>query len=160
MEDANFDGSGDPRLDAWDFVAVIGYFALVFTVGMIVGLHLPYFFGNSPPLSEPLPTQSRHSQRLLPRRPLHVLAAGKVTPKHAHGLPDSQVGASLFASNIGSEHFIGLSGTGAATGIAVGAFEFNALVLLQLLGFVFLPVYIASKVIDYHFANSSYKILP
>ena len=35
------------------------------------------------------------------------------------------VGASLFASNIGSEHFIGLSGTGAASGIAVGAFEFN-----------------------------------
>ena len=36
-----------------------------------------------------------------------------------------QVGASLFASNIGSEHFIGLSGTGAATGIGVGAFEIN-----------------------------------
>jgi len=36
-----------------------------------------------------------------------------------------QVGASLFASNIGSEHFIGLAGTGAASGIAVGAFEFN-----------------------------------
>ncbi|OAF63897.1 hypothetical protein A3Q56_08399 [Intoshia linei] len=35
------------------------------------------------------------------------------------------VGASLFASNIGSEHFIGLSGSGAASGIAVGAFEFN-----------------------------------
>ena len=36
-----------------------------------------------------------------------------------------QVGFSLFASNIGSEHFIGLSGSGAASGIAVGAFEFN-----------------------------------
>ena len=57
-----------------------------------------------------------------------------------------QVGASLFASNIGSEHFIGLSGTGAASGISVGAFEFNAMFLLQLLGFVFLPVYIASRV--------------
>jgi len=56
------------------------------------------------------------------------------------------IGASLFASNIGSEHFIGLAGTGAASGIAVGAFEFNALILLQLLGFVFLPVFIASKV--------------
>ena len=31
----------------------------------------------------------------------------------------------MFASNIGSEHFIGLSGTGAASGIAVAAFEFN-----------------------------------
>ena len=36
-----------------------------------------------------------------------------------------KVGASLFASNIGSEHFIGLAGSGAAKGIAVGAFEFN-----------------------------------
>ena len=35
------------------------------------------------------------------------------------------VGASLFASNIGSEHFIGLAGSGAASGIGVGAFELN-----------------------------------
>ena len=40
----------------------------------------------------------------------------------------------------------GLAGTGAAAGIGVAAFEFNALILLQLLGFVFLPVFIASKV--------------
>jgi len=57
------------------------------------------------------------------------------------------VGMSLFASNIGSEHLVGLAGSGAATGIGVGAFEFNALMFLQLLGFVFLPVYIASGVI-------------
>ncbi|KAL5969281.1 Sodium/myo-inositol cotransporter [Taenia solium] len=57
------------------------------------------------------------------------------------------VGASLFASNIGSEHFIGLGGSGAAKGIAVGAFEFNAAILLQLLGWVFLPVYISSGVL-------------
>ena len=31
----------------------------------------------------------------------------------------------MFASNIGSGHFIGLAGTGAASGLAVGAFEFN-----------------------------------
>ncbi len=36
-----------------------------------------------------------------------------------------QVGASIFASNIGSEHFIGLAGSGAADGIGVGAFELN-----------------------------------
>ncbi|PSN41822.1 Sodium/myo-inositol cotransporter [Blattella germanica] len=56
------------------------------------------------------------------------------------------VGASLFASNIGSEHFIGLAGSGAASGIAVGAFELNALILLQVLGWIFLPVFIASGV--------------
>lgn len=56
------------------------------------------------------------------------------------------IGASLFVSNIGSEHFIGLAGSGAASGYAVGAWEFNALVLLQLLGWVFIPVYIHSGV--------------
>lgn len=35
------------------------------------------------------------------------------------------VGASLFASNIGSEHFIGLAGSGAASGFGVGSFELN-----------------------------------
>lgn len=36
-----------------------------------------------------------------------------------------QVGASLFVSNIGTEHFIGLAGSGAGSGISVGAWEFN-----------------------------------
>jgi hypothetical protein len=35
------------------------------------------------------------------------------------------VGASLFVSNIGTEHFIGLAGSGAGNGISVGAWEFN-----------------------------------
>ncbi|XP_020512776.2 sodium/myo-inositol cotransporter [Labrus bergylta] len=56
------------------------------------------------------------------------------------------IGASLFVSNIGSEHFIGLAGSGAASGFAVGAWEFNALLLLQLLGWLFIPVYIHSGV--------------
>lgn len=56
------------------------------------------------------------------------------------------IGASIFASNIGSEHFIGLAGSGAATGIGVGAFELNALIILQMTGWVFLPVFIASRV--------------
>ncbi|XP_051782243.1 sodium/myo-inositol cotransporter [Erpetoichthys calabaricus] len=56
------------------------------------------------------------------------------------------IGASLFVSNIGSEHFIGLAGSGAASGFAVGAWEFNALLLLQVLGWIFIPVYIRSGV--------------
>ena len=36
-----------------------------------------------------------------------------------------QVGGSLFASNIGSEHFIGLAGSGAAAGIGVVAYEWQ-----------------------------------
>ncbi|XP_050699315.1 sodium/glucose cotransporter 5-like [Eriocheir sinensis] len=56
------------------------------------------------------------------------------------------VGASLFASNIGSEHFIGMASSGAASGIGIGAFNFNSIILLQLMSWVFLPVFIASKV--------------
>jgi len=56
------------------------------------------------------------------------------------------IGASLFVSNIGSEHFVGLAGSGASGGVGVGAWELNALLLLQLLGWVFMPVYISSGV--------------
>ncbi|XP_029462698.1 sodium/glucose cotransporter 2 [Rhinatrema bivittatum] len=57
------------------------------------------------------------------------------------------VGASLFASNIGSGHFIGLAGTGAANGLAVAGFEWNALFVVLLLGWVFVPVYLTAGVI-------------
>ena len=40
-----------------------------------------------------------------------------------------QVGASLFASNVGSGHFIGLAGSGAAAGLSVTAYEFNVRML-------------------------------
>ncbi|KAM8854025.1 sodium/glucose cotransporter 2 [Synchiropus picturatus] len=56
------------------------------------------------------------------------------------------VGASLFASNIGSGHFVGLAGTGAASGIAVGGFEWNALFVVLLLGWIFVPVYLTADV--------------
>ncbi|XP_071496854.1 sodium/glucose cotransporter 4-like [Diadema antillarum] len=56
------------------------------------------------------------------------------------------IGASLFSSNIGSGHFIGLAGSGASGGIAVGAFEFNAMFILLILGWMFLPVYMSAGV--------------
>nr|XP_026691838.1 sodium/myo-inositol cotransporter-like [Ciona intestinalis] len=55
------------------------------------------------------------------------------------------VGTSLFVSNVGSEHFIGLAGSGALNGIGAASLALNPLFLLQLLGWVFVPVYIASK---------------
>ncbi|XP_074921998.1 sodium/glucose cotransporter 2 isoform X2 [Chelonoidis abingdonii] len=57
------------------------------------------------------------------------------------------VGASLFASNIGSGHFVGLAGTGAANGLAVAGFEWNALFVVLLLGWLFVPVYLTAGVI-------------
>ncbi|XP_053116751.1 sodium/glucose cotransporter 2 isoform X4 [Hemicordylus capensis] len=57
------------------------------------------------------------------------------------------IGASLFASNIGSGHFVGLAGTGAANGLAVAGFEWNALFIVLLLGWLFVPVYLTAGVI-------------
>lgn len=56
------------------------------------------------------------------------------------------IGASLFASNIGSEHMVGLAGTGAASGIAVGNFEIFASLILLVLGWLFVPFYLRSGV--------------
>ncbi|XP_039541758.1 sodium/myo-inositol cotransporter 2 isoform X2 [Pimephales promelas] len=56
------------------------------------------------------------------------------------------VGASLFASNVGSGHFIGLAGSGAAAGIGATAYEWNGMLMVLLLGWLFLPIYIASRV--------------
>jgi SSS family solute:Na+ symporter len=56
------------------------------------------------------------------------------------------VGGSLFASNIGSEHLVGLAGTGAASGVAVGQFEILASLILLILGWVFVPFYLSSGV--------------
>jgi solute:Na+ symporter, SSS family len=56
------------------------------------------------------------------------------------------VGASLFSSNIGSEHFIGLAGSGASSGLAAGNFEWQAAVIVLILGWLFVPFYIRSGV--------------
>ena len=56
------------------------------------------------------------------------------------------IGASLFASNIGSEHLVGLAGTGASSGLAVGHFEWLACLILLLLGWLFVPFYLKSGV--------------
>ncbi|NLG61973.1 MAG: sodium transporter, partial [Candidatus Cloacimonetes bacterium] len=56
------------------------------------------------------------------------------------------IGGSLFASNIGSEHLVGLAGTGAASGVAVAQFEVLASLILLILGWVFVPFYLSSGV--------------
>src|SRR5579862_9469941 len=56
------------------------------------------------------------------------------------------IGASLFVSNISTEHFIGLSGTGASSGLAVGHFEWLACLMLLILGWVFVPFYLRTNV--------------
>jgi SSS family solute:Na+ symporter len=55
------------------------------------------------------------------------------------------IGASIFASNIGSEHLIGLAGAGASSGMAMAHWEIQGWMIL-LLGWVFVPFYSRSMV--------------
>ncbi len=55
------------------------------------------------------------------------------------------IGASLFASNIGSEHLIGLAGAGASSGMAMAHWEIQGWMIL-ILGWVFVPFYSCSMV--------------
>jgi len=55
------------------------------------------------------------------------------------------IGASIFASNIGSEHLVGLAGSGATDGVALAHYELHAWCLL-VLGWIMAPFYMRSKV--------------
>jgi SSS family transporter len=56
------------------------------------------------------------------------------------------IAGSLFASNIGTEHFIGMAGSGASSGLPVSLYEWTAGWLLVLLGELFAPVYLRAHV--------------
>ncbi|ORX76202.1 sodium:solute symporter family protein [Anaeromyces robustus] len=74
------------------------------------------------------------------------------------------IGASIFASNIGSEHLIGLAGTGASAGMAQAHWEIQAWMIL-ILGWVFVPFYERSMVytmpefLEKRFSKQSRSIL-
>jgi solute:Na+ symporter, SSS family len=74
------------------------------------------------------------------------------------------VGASIFASNIGSEHLVGLAGSGATDGVAMAHYELHAWCLL-VLGWVMVPFYMRSKVftmpefLERRFSPSSRTVL-
>nr|MBA3482936.1 Na+/glucose cotransporter [Pirellulales bacterium] len=63
----------------------------------------------------------------------------------SHSLGWFVVGASIFASNIGSEHLVGLAGSGATDGVAMAHYELHAWCLL-VLGWLLVPFYMRSKV--------------
>ena len=56
------------------------------------------------------------------------------------------IGASLFASNISAEHFVGLAGSGFAIGMAIGGFEWMAVFCLAPLILLFLPFYVRNRI--------------
>src|SRR6201984_31152 len=74
------------------------------------------------------------------------------------------IGASIFASNIGSEHVVGLAGAGATSGVALAHYELHAWCLL-VLAWVFVPFYMRSMVftmpefLERRFSSSSRYVL-
>jgi SSS family solute:Na+ symporter len=74
------------------------------------------------------------------------------------------IGASIFASNIGSEHIVGLAGSGATSGVAMAHYELHAWCLL-VLAWVFVPFYMRSMVftmpefLERRFSESSRYVL-
>jgi solute:Na+ symporter, SSS family len=56
-----------------------------------------------------------------------------------------QIGTSIYSSNIGSEHLVGLAGSGFATGMAMAHWEMQGWIIL-ILGWVFVPIYDRIKI--------------
>ena len=56
------------------------------------------------------------------------------------------IGLSLFVSNIGSEHLVGLAGAAAHGGLAVGIYEWSAGLQLLVLGYLFAPIYLGAEI--------------
>src|SRR5690349_22258591 len=56
------------------------------------------------------------------------------------------IGASLIASNISAEHFIGMSGSGFALGLAISSYEWMAAATLIIVAVYFIPVYLKNRI--------------
>src|SRR5678809_1274398 len=56
------------------------------------------------------------------------------------------IGASIIASNISAEHFIGMSGSGFALGLAISTYEWMAAATLIIVAVFFIPVYLKNKI--------------
>jgi solute:Na+ symporter, SSS family len=60
------------------------------------------------------------------------------------------IGASLIASNISAEHFIGMSGSGFAMGLAISSYEWMSAAALILVAVFFIPIFIKNKILQCH----------
>src|ERR1051325_9722032 len=56
------------------------------------------------------------------------------------------IGASLIASNISAEHFIGMSGSGFALGLAISSYEWMAAATLIIIAIFFIPIYLKNRI--------------
>src|SRR2546425_663176 len=68
------------------------------------------------------------------------------------------IGASLIASNISAEQFIGMSGSGFAMGLAISTYEWMAAATLMIVAIFFIPVYLKNKIYTMpQFLNQRYN---
>ncbi|WP_034041391.1 sodium/sugar symporter [Wocania ichthyoenteri] len=99
--------------DTWDYVVFIAYAILILGVGLWV---------------------SRDKKGHQKNAEDYFLAS--------KSLPWWAIGASLIAANISAEQFIGMSGSGFASGLAIASYEWMAAITLIIVGKYFLPIFI------------------
>ncbi len=104
-------------LQTADYIVFFGYFIVVFTYGYYV-------------------YQRKRSTSISSRE--FFLAEGSLTWW--------AIGASLIASNISAEHFIGMSGSGFAIGLAISTYEWMAAATLIIVAIFFIPLYLKNKI--------------
>src|SRR5579859_7119522 len=105
------------RLSGWDYIVFLLYFVLVSSYGYWV--------------YQRKKTHAQDSKEFF-------LAEGSLTWW--------AIGASLIASNISAEHFIGMSGSGFALGLAISTYEWMAAATLIIVAVVFIPLYLKNKI--------------
>jgi len=104
-------------LQTADYIVFFGYFILIFSYGYYV-------------------YHKKHSASISARE--FFLAEGSLTWW--------AIGASLIASNISAEHFIGMSGSGFAIGLAISTYEWMAAATLIIVAVFFIPLYLKNKI--------------
>ncbi|MEP6582612.1 MAG: sodium/sugar symporter [Ginsengibacter sp.] len=91
-----------------------------------------------------------YGYRVYHRRMHHQKKSGEMDSKDfflAEGsLTWWAIGASLIASNISAEHFIGMSGSGFALGLAISSYEWMASATLIIIAIFFIPIYLKNRI--------------
>ena len=105
------------HLSGWDYSVFVLYFIIVSGYGYWV---------------------YRHKKRGKTNTRDYFLAEGSLTWW--------AIGASIIASNISAEHFIGMSGSGFAMGLAIASYEWMAAATLIIVAVYFIPIYLKNRI--------------
>ena len=92
----------------------------------------------------------------------HRKKKATITASHDYFLAEGSltwwaIGASLIASNISAEQFIGMSGSGFKMGLAISTYEWMAAITLMIVAIFFIPVYLKNKIYKYIYLKKVLK---